>query len=221
MTNRGIAITFGLLVLAGSSWSIHHFATPTVPPALTQHGEVVNCSVSTPQVPLLEPFQGAVDGAPRVFSQYGAEISPKATFVVDGLILSRKRYRDRMGHLSPIDLAIGWQRMSIPGVLGDAEIKQGRRWYYVTWRAGALPIPPREIMDSSANVHIIPSSEGVSDQIMAIEAGDRVRLAGWLVNVNDRGRQFTWNTSLTRNDTGDGSCEILYVCEVAKIPEAR
>ena len=35
-------------------------------------------------------------------------------------------------------------------------------------------------------------------------------IGGYLVDVAGPGG-FAWNTSLTRNDTGDGACEIVWV----------
>ena len=37
-----------------------------------------------------------------------------------------------------------------------------------------------------------------------------IHVNGWLVDI--RGPHgFAWNTSLRRDDTGDGACEIVYV----------
>jgi hypothetical protein len=38
-------------------------------------------------------------------------------------------------------------------------------------------------------------------------------MEGYLVDVyaNVKGNTYNWNTSLSRDDRGDGSCEILYL----------
>jgi hypothetical protein len=51
-------------------------------------------------------------------------------------------------------------------------------------------------------------------QIGSIRVGDQIRMTGLLVDykVTKAGQDiFTRRTSLTRDDTGNGACEILYV----------
>jgi len=59
-------------------------------------------------------------------------------------------------------------------------------------------------------MHIIPANSLVLRQLKKARAGNLVHLQGFLVNAStDEG--FTWHSSLTRNDTGDGACELFYV----------
>ncbi len=54
-------------------------------------------------------------------------------------------------------------------------------------------------------------------QIRAIRIGDQIRMRGLLVDYtvsSDGSEVFTRRTSLTRTDTGNGACEILYVTDV-------
>ena len=46
-----------------------------------------------------------------------------------------------------------------------------------------------------------------------------IELKGFLVDVDfkNSNNQALWSTSMTRDDTGDGSCEILYVEEISVI----
>src|SRR2546423_401595 len=64
---------------------------------------------------------------------------------------------------------------------------------------------------------ITPAGTAVARQIRAIRIGDQIRMRGLLVDytVSSDGREvFTRRTSLTRKDTGNGACEILYVTAV-------
>jgi hypothetical protein len=46
--------------------------------------------------------------------------------------------------------------------------------------------------------------------VKKLRPGQIVTIGGYLVDV--RGPNgFTWNTSLTRGDTGNGACEIVWV----------
>ena len=71
-------------------------------------------------------------------------------------------------------------------------------------------------MGHSGNMHLIPADPGVESDLDAVREGELVRLSGYLVDA--RGPQgFTWNTSLSRDDTGGGSCELFYVERVLRL----
>ena len=131
-------------------------------------------------------------------------------------VLGREDYRfDRGAQLSPTDLALGWGPMDDPEIFGRIEIRQSNRWYY--WRADDFPIPRREIERHSANMHMIPANAAVADVLDSLRIGDRIRLSGQLVRVEgDDG--FRWVSSLSREDTGNGACELVWVEQLAVLP---
>jgi hypothetical protein len=49
-----------------------------------------------------------------------------------------------------------------------------------------------------------------------IDAEDRVRIDGWLVQVR-ASDGWQWRSSLTREDAGAGACELVYVCAVTRL----
>ena len=66
----------------------------------------------------------------------------------------RADYRwDGLARLVPVDLALGWGRMSDSDVLDKVYISQSGRFYL--WQARCVLIPEREIIESSANMHLI------------------------------------------------------------------
>jgi hypothetical protein len=71
-----------------------------------------------------------------------------------------------------------------------------------------LPIPRRSIETHSANMHMIPASREVERSLRALRPGDIVRLHGYLVEVNATDG-WRWRSSLTREDTGAGACELV------------
>ena len=132
-----------------------------------------------------------------------------AKFALTARVLSREDYHfDAGSFLSPTDLALGWGRMSDSAVLRDINIEQGVRFY--TWSVRAFPIPRREIETSSANMHMIPAEAEVARELEDVRVGDVVTLDGLLVEV-DRPGGWRWRSSLTREDTGPGACELVYV----------
>jgi len=153
------------------------------------------------------PRQTPATRAP--FELDGHRIEALADFEIDARVLGKERYwLDRESELSKYDLALGWGAMSDSRVLDQIEIRQSGRWY--RWRTEQLPIPRQEIEHSSANMHLIPADSYIERQISDVRTGDLVRISGYLVRVTTAGG-WRWQSSLTRDDVGQGACELIYV----------
>ena len=121
------------------------------------------------------------------FAFKGFQIRPLAQFTIRARVLSREDYdHGREADFSPVDLALGWGRMRDDAVLSKLDISQSGRFYRYRW-SGPPPIPPDDIVRSSANMHIVPADARVAAALASIEAGQRVRIDGWLVRI-DAGR---------------------------------
>ena len=136
-------------------------------------------------------------------------LTTRAHFELTARVLSRENYRfDAGASLAPEDLALGWGRMSDSAVLAKITITQSNRFYY--WHVDEFPIPRREIETSSANMHMIPADDVVRRSLERVRPGQLVHLEGFLVDAT-RPNGWRWHTSMTREDTGDGACELIYV----------
>jgi hypothetical protein len=154
------------------------------------------------------PEQAAVDGA-RSLSRNGYRIQPLESFALEARVLGAEHYRlGREAELAPVDLALGWGPMSDSAVLERISISQGNRFYY--WRVDEFPIPQREIEVNSANMHMIPANDVVARTLASVRTGNVVRLEGYLVEAS-AGDGWRWRSSLTREDTGNGACELVWV----------
>lgn len=139
-------------------------------------------------------------------------LTTRARFELTARVLSREDYRfDAGAPLAPVDLALGWGRMSDSAVLAKIAISQGNRFYH--WHVDEFPIPRREIETSSANMHMIPANDAVRRSLERIRPGELIHLAGFLVDAR-RPDGWQWHTSMTREDTGDGACELVYVEDI-------
>lgn len=137
-------------------------------------------------------------------------LSRRASFDLQARVLSREDYWwGTESDLSPIDLALGWGVMSDQAVLDRIDISQGSRWYFTRYELPP-PIPDREIIRHSGNMHMVPDGPAVLRELKKVRAGDIIRGRGYLVDV-DHDSGFYWRTSLRRDDTGGGSCEIFYL----------
>jgi hypothetical protein len=154
-----------------------------------------------------EPIQTNTHIKP--FFYHDIKIKPQASFKIEAKVLAKENYSsDPESIISPVDLALGWGKMSDEAILQAIDISQSHRFYY--WHVDQFPIPRKEIEQSSANMHIIPANEDIAEQIAKIKTGELIRLSGYLVNL-ERSNGWYWNSSLTRNDTGAGACEVIWV----------
>jgi hypothetical protein len=147
------------------------------------------------------------------FEHRGYRIAPVAQFTVRARLLSAERYSlGRQAELSPIDFALGWNGMSDDRVLARLRISQGNRFYYYGWD-DAPPLPMEEMVRSSANMHLIPATADVRRRLESVRPGSTVTLYGWLVDVSAPDG-WSWRTSRTRTDSGNGACELVWVEDV-------
>ena len=152
-----------------------------------------------------EPEQHAIGNAPMI--PHGEfMLRPRAEFSATVRILRREDYSlGALATLVPTDFAVGWGPMSDSGVLAQIEIGQANRFYF--WRTESWPLSRQEIESHSANWHVIPAGDAVRRTLAALRAGSLVELRGLLVDIE--GREDRMSTSLSRDDTGAGACEIL------------
>ncbi|HEY9161258.1 MAG TPA: hypothetical protein VIS94_09250 [Desulfomonilia bacterium] len=161
--------------------------------------------IIAPDIPVQETIN---DADPFTYKDY--TIKPVAAFKLKARVLSRERYRfDRCAELSPVDLALGWGPMSDEAVLNKLKISQMGRFFY--WKAsGVLPIPLEQICANASNMHMIPANKYARRILLKVRPGQIIEIEGYLVNVSGRDG-MTWQTSLSRTDTGRGACELVWV----------
>ena len=162
------------------------------------------------------PLQSGVPDGLALPGVGDAGTTPLAGFSVEARVLGREDYRfDREADYAPTDLALGWGRMTEDAVVARLDIRQSGRWYRYRWQ-GDPPIPLAEIVRSSANMHMVPANATVAADLARVGEGDRIRVDGWLVQL-DRPGGWRWRSSLTREDSGGGACELVYVCAVTRL----
>lgn len=143
-------------------------------------------------------------------------ITEFAKFHIKAKVLAKENYYiGREADLSPTDLALGWGRMSDESVLDNIDISQSNRFY--RWRVESFPIPRREIETHSANMHLIPANDSIKREIDRLQQGEIIEISGSLVNVTAPDG-WRWTSSKTRNDTGRGACELIWVEHVRVVP---
>ena len=155
-----------------------------------------------------QPLQKPVGNSVFRFDDY--ILTRRASFEIRARVLSTERYYfDGGASLSPIDLALGWGEMSDQAVLDQLKISQSGRWYRTRYDYPA-PISDELLIRSSSNMHMIPANSSIEKRLKKLRVGEVVVLEGYLVDADD-GAGWHWTSSLSRTDTGNGACELVYV----------
>lgn len=213
MSPRALALA-GVL-LAGLGWWYSPLSPRTPDPSAPAAGTTLACPPPPGAAPADGTVQSPVPSGVAPFRLQAGTLTPLAGMRIEARVLSRQDYlAGREAAFSPTDLALGWHRMREDAVLARLDIAQSSRWYRYRWQ-DAPPLPRDEIVRSSANMHMIPSSPEVARALRAVREDDDVRIDGWLVQV-DAPDGWRWRSSLRRDDSGSGACELVYVCAITR-----
>ena len=156
------------------------------------------------------PRQMALEDV-QPFEHLGHTVTPVASFELEALVLSAKHYPlGQTGRLVPVDLALGWGPMSDGTVVRRIGINQYNRFYH--WWTKDSFFSRRDIEINSANMHLIPARKDIERAIKRAKRGHVVSIEGYLVHLS-REDGWAWRTSLSREDTGWGACELIWVEE--------
>ena len=194
-----LLLSIALLAFGGLRWAMHR-------PVAHAAGVLVDAA----------PRQ--TDPSDRSVVQHGDyALQPLADFDIEARVLSRADYSfDAGAALSPTDLALGWGRMSDTAVIDALDIDQSVRYFTYRWR-DAPPIPPAEIVRSATNLHAIPTDAATARALARVRVGDVVELRGRLVEAS-RADGWHWRSSLSREDSGAGACELMLVESIDRRP---
>ncbi len=156
-----------------------------------------------------EPEQVLIEEA-EPFTFKGKKITPLAKFNITAKILSKKNYRwADSSDLVPVDLVLGWGHMSDESILKHVKVKQSHRRGRWRWQTMDLPYPIDKLENQISNMHLIPKDRQILSKINRAKTGDIVKFSGYLVKAGGEGSR--WVSSLSRTDSGEGACEVVWV----------
>ena len=157
-----------------------------------------------------DPEQQAIE-TPQTFTYEELKVTPLATFHITAKLLSKTYYHwDKESNIAPVDLAVGWGKMSDESVLKTIKVWQSHRFFH--WSVDTFPIPRAEIESHSGNIHVIPAKNYILSSIDDATVGSIIELSGKLVQLDGKDG-LKWRSSLSRSDTGKGACELVWVEE--------
>lgn len=155
-------------------------------------------------------------------------IVPKYDYELYGVIVSYHDadeitdiYRHELwkDYINLRDLCVIWGENVSSGVYKKMDFKNTTWTCWASW-------PDRETgrqfgMHKLSNNHLLSDSELVNKALLSAEPGDHIRLVGVLADYENSASGFFRKTSTSRNDTGNGACETVYVDEFSVIKKAN
>ena len=165
-----------------------------------------------------EPRQEPTTSRPFAVEYSGVryEVEPRFEYDLYGLVVSYRQHdgtsrmhRTANDHLNVADLCVTWGDTAASPYLSDIEFWNGVFTCNFQTKDDAAwqSIRPQQI----ANNHLISDDEGIRDRIGDVRIGDQVRVRGLLAAYGTGGNKR--GTSTTRNDSGNGACETIYVSD--------
>lgn len=150
------------------------------------------------------------------------EIRYVSQYRVSGRVVGKKEYfsNGMQDRLSPIDIGMVTGKLADGNNYEKFQFRLQDRTLYTYTLDGKFvqSIGGEDYINKHIlNNHIIPSNNEITEVLKKVRIGDKILLEGYLVDVYatfDDGRTWFWDTSRTREDTGNGACETFYVTKV-------
>ncbi|HEX6982249.1 MAG TPA: hypothetical protein VF181_05770 [Balneolaceae bacterium] len=157
------------------------------------------------------PVQKAI-GNEDPFHYKGFKLTPKAKIEFEARVLSIENYYfDSFTELTNTDIVFGWGEMSDERNLESLLVRQSDRSFY--WEMTTPPIEQHQMWQQTANMHLIGPTKEIRQKIKMLRKGHIVKVEGTLVNASSE--SWTFKTSLSREDIGNGSGELIWINSIS------
>jgi hypothetical protein len=166
---------------------------------------------------LAPPVQRPASAAPFSVTNSGIDylIEPRYQYDLHGLVVSYAHHNGNYSlhrlwndHINVADVCVVWG-----GNVNGSDLNRIKFWngkFTCNFETGDAGVWKRFRQDQISNNHLLTDDSRMRRKIKQVRIGDQVRIRGWLVNYsNDEG--FSRGTSTTRDDTGNGACETIYL----------
>ena len=199
----GSAITVSIFLLIVS----HYFGSKL--PAIERITYDIENSSPQQNLATKDPFELKYEGDTYV-------IEPLAEYQIAGLVVTHN-------HIIPwFELSRNEHSVNIKDICiiwGDNVKSENYReisYWSGPWTCHIKPKSQRAFQEfhphQLSNNHLLSDDPEVLEKINQIQLGDQVFLEGYLVNYHPKNMpQYNRRSSLIREDSGDGACEVLYV----------
>lgn len=202
--------SFNTLLLAASTIAlvVCFFNRNAIPAAIDFHPRLDS-----------EPRQKPITKAPLrvVYAGVDYRVEPLYDYELYGLVVSYRQHdgessmhRWSNDHLNMADVCVVWSDTAFSPYLRGLDFWNGIFTCNVQTRDSVAWSHFK--MSQLANNHLISADPFIRERAAEIRVGDQIRVKGWLARYGAAGGDLR-GTSTTREDTGDGACETIYVRE--------
>ena len=163
-----------------------------------------------------EPVQGPVPAGRGFWQSEATNFRALASYSIKSRVLHTERYCwDTISDNAPLDLGVGWGVMSDETYATRCDFTNAGR--YLNWTWSGEGFPENAASRSMVNMHMLPANDRVLDRLLSLRRGQLFHAQEYLVEVTRPGMS-PWTSSLSRLDTGDGACEIMWVESLSLVP---
>ncbi|MCK6389789.1 MAG: hypothetical protein L6Q40_02020 [Azonexus sp.] len=166
------------------------------------------------------PRQTATGEAPFSVETGGVQyqVKPLYAYELNGLVVSRHDaetwwdfiHKEASDFLNVTDLCVVWGENLRNGVYQRLSYHSGQFTCFVRWEDAETGALFR--MDALSNNHLLTVNPALAKKIRSVRIGDQIRFRGYLAEYShNHGFAFKRGTSTTRDDSGNGACETVYV----------
>ncbi len=163
------------------------------------------------------PRQRAIEKPPIVLTYAGVDyrVEPLYSYELYGLVVSYRQHdgEDSMhrwsnDHLNVADVCVVWSDTAFAPTLSKLDFWNGVFTCNVQTRDSVAWANFK--MNQLSNNHLISADPFIRGRVGEVRIGDQIRIEGRLARYGAVGGGLR-GTSTTRDDTGDGACETIFV----------
>ncbi|EKD52255.1 MAG: hypothetical protein ACD_62C00075G0011 [uncultured bacterium] len=165
------------------------------------------------------PLQTKTERAPFTQTYDGKtyHISPQYDYELTGLMVSYNDLDEAWFNIyydnDPYnikDVCVIWGSNLLKDYYQKVEYKSGSWTCYYRFRSQDVPYFNHEELSNS---HLLPATTAISKTLKRARRGDQIHIEGYLINYSVDDREGQRKSSTTRQDKGQGACEVIYVTE--------
>jgi hypothetical protein len=141
-------------------------------------------------------------------------VEPQFEYDLYGMVVSYRQHdgTSRMhqltnDHLNAADVCVVWSDTAFSPLLREIRFWNGI--FTCNFQTSSNEAWARFNPSQLSNNHLLSANALVRKRIADIAIGDQIRIRGWLASYGSNGSRR--GTSTTREDTGDGACETIYI----------
>jgi hypothetical protein len=162
------------------------------------------------------PRQAPTAKAPFTVDYAGVtyEVKPQFAYDLYGMVVSYRlhdgeslMHRRANDHLNVADFCVVWSETAFSPTLRDVRFWNGIFTCNFSTRDSEAwaKLKPNQV----SNNHLISADDAIRERVADVRIGDQIHVRGLLASYGSGGAER--GTSTTREDTGDGACETIFL----------